>query len=72
MEAIICRSGPLGLSVREKGLEPSRPKTQVPKTCVSANFTTPACPMESRTPAQPDVSPKSLISLATWPVALTL
>ena len=22
--------------VREKGLEPSRPKTQVPKTCVSA------------------------------------
>ena len=23
-------------SVREKGLEPSRPKTQVPKTCVSA------------------------------------
>ena len=22
--------------MREKGLEPSRPKTQVPKTCVSA------------------------------------
>ena len=28
--------------VRERGLEPLRPKTQVPKTCVSANSTTPA------------------------------
>ena len=28
--------------VREAGLEPARPKTQVPKTCVSANSTTPA------------------------------
>ena len=24
------------ISVREAGLEPARPKTQVPKTCVSA------------------------------------
>ena len=29
-------------NVREAGLEPARPKTQVPKTCVSANSTTPA------------------------------
>lgn len=29
-------------TVREAGLEPARPKTQVPKTCVSANSTTPA------------------------------
>ena len=28
--------------VREKGLEPSRSKAQEPKSCVSANFTTPA------------------------------
>ena len=26
----------LGKCVREAGLEPARPKTQVPKTCVSA------------------------------------
>ena len=26
--------------VRPEGLEPSRPKTQEPKSCVSANFTT--------------------------------
>jgi hypothetical protein len=30
------------ITVREAGLEPARPKTQVPKTCVSANSTTPA------------------------------
>ena len=36
-------------NVREAGLEPARPKTQVPKTCVSANSTTPArVPAESR------------------------
>jgi hypothetical protein len=28
--------------VREKGLEPSRPKAQEPKSCVYTNFTTPA------------------------------
>ena len=28
--------------VRKEGLEPSRPKAQEPKSCVSANFTTPA------------------------------
>ena len=28
--------------VPEKGLEPSRPKAQEPKSCVSANSTTPA------------------------------
>jgi hypothetical protein len=31
-----------GTFVREKGLEPSRSKAQEPKSCVSANFTTPA------------------------------
>jgi hypothetical protein len=28
-------------NVREKGLEPSRPKAQEPKSCVYTNFTTP-------------------------------
>jgi hypothetical protein len=28
--------------VREKGLEPSRPKAQEPKSCVAASYTTPA------------------------------
>ena len=34
--------------VREKGLEPSRPKTQVPKTCVSAISPLPLNPHKNR------------------------
>jgi hypothetical protein len=31
-----------GAVVRKGGVEPPRPKAQEPKSCVSANFTTPA------------------------------
>ncbi len=42
----------------EKGLEPSRPKAQEPKSCVSANFTTPA--------AQASVEPDESAARSQW------
>jgi hypothetical protein len=42
----LAKQGPLKLTifVRKGGVEPPRPKAQEPKSCVSANFTTPADP----------------------------
>ena len=58
--------------VREKGLEPSRPKTQVPKTCVSAISPLPLTQMKNfaaiHMAAQVDkneVIPRQVIELIT-------
>jgi hypothetical protein len=58
--------------VREAGLEPARPKTQVPKTCVSANSTTPAWGASLGDRPQGQERLRSRMSFATCPVALTL
>jgi hypothetical protein len=46
--------------VREKGLEPSRPKTQVPKTCVSAISPLPRKPCTNAVARGEDYGEKAL------------
>ncbi len=56
--------------VPKGGLEPPRPRAQVPKTCVSA--IPPLRPAPASLGVRGQSRPRSRRSLATWPVALTL
>ena len=55
-----------------RGLEPPRPKAQIPKSCVSASSTTSATARPRQAWSARQSRPRSRRSLATWPVALTL
>jgi hypothetical protein len=54
--------------VPKEGLEPSHPKAQDPKSCVSTNSTTPA----NRQVGDGVYRRRSRLSLSTWPLAFTL